>query len=120
MSRRKYEYILLALVVIITWCGFLISHMLLLAGVNSLLMKEATKLQAATNAEPALNLTATIANLDDSTIAIGFAKDVQLLAAVAMTITVSLLLFMMKRSHEGPSQMSRAADIDVPPSKPSP
>jgi hypothetical protein len=75
------------------WLGFIASHLVLLNGVNDLLMKEADRLQAASKPGGAIDYTLSVANLDDATIAVGLAKDIQALAGIVVTLSIAVLIY---------------------------
>lgn len=92
--KRRVAFVIAACVAIgALWLGFVSSHLVLLNGVNDLLMKEADRLQAASKHRGAIDYTLSVANLDDATIAVGLAKDIQALAGIFVTLSVAVLVY---------------------------
>jgi len=93
MKQRTLAFVFGGAAVGAIWITFLVSHIILLTGVNTLLMKEADRLQAASKHGRTIDFTQSVANIDDATIGIGLARDVEAIGAILSTAAALALVY---------------------------
>ena len=108
--KRRIIVITAYTAIAVLWFGFFVSHVVLLDGVNSIMIKEANRLEAASKPGGKINFTLAVANLDDASSVLGLAKDIQVLAGVFVSLLIAVLVYcaLSGQAKKGQAEVSQA------------